>query len=104
MSANNDIVPTNTQQAAEPIFKKRFANKKNLKRKAPIKVQSDSDDDDDSDDDVTSEVVTKDRKTVKNPFVQGTRKRRVKKCSDDEDEEDSVSVQYTADRSTTSKE
>lgn len=98
MSTTNDIISTITQQEAEPIFKKRSANKKNLKRKAPVKVQSDSDEDD-SDDDVTSEVVTKDRKIVKNPFVQGTRKRRTKKGSDDEDDE-SIGVQYTADRST----
>ncbi|KAI7893284.1 uncharacterized protein EV154DRAFT_502292 [Mucor mucedo] len=99
MSATNDITPFTAQQEPEPIFKKRSANKKNLKRKAPVKLQSDSDDDD-SEDDMASEVVTKERKTVKSPFVQGTRKRRVKKGSDDE-EDDSIGVQYTADRSAT---
>lgn len=105
MSTPTEAITTTTQEetTTTPIFKKRSANKKNLKRKAPVKVQSDSDADD-SDEDIVSEVVTKDRKTVRNPFVQGTRKRRIKKggLEDDDEEEDSVfGGQYEADRSTT---
>lgn len=98
----SNIVPITGQEENVTFFKKRSNNKNIRKRKAPVKVQSDSDDDDSDDDNVVSEVVTKDRKTSKNPFVQGTRKRRIKKGSDDEDEEeDLVGVQYTADRSAT---
>lgn len=103
MESASDIVPITDKEENVTFFKKRGGNKNIRKRKAPVKVQSDSDDDDDSDDDnVISEVVTKDRKTTKNPFVQSTRKRRIKRGGSDEEEEeeDLVGVQYTADRST----
>jgi RING finger protein 113A len=104
MSQTQDIVPVTGQEEKVMFFKKRSTNKNIRKRKA-VPVKSDSDDDDDSDDDAVavSEVVTKDRKTSKNPFVQGTRKRRIKKTSEDEDddEQDLIGTQYTADRSTT---
>lgn len=107
MSSNNDIVPVTGQEEKVTFFKKRSNNKNIRKRKAPVKASSDSDDDNDSDNDaVVSEVVTKDRKTSKNPFVQGTRKRRINKSGmddsdDDEQDQDLIGTQYTADRSTT---
>jgi hypothetical protein len=103
----NDIVPVTNTEDNVTFFKKRSTSKNIRKRKTPVKVKSDSDDDDDSDDDaVVSEVVTKDRKTGINPFVQGTRRRRVKKNEEGDDEsetEDLIGVQYTADRSATVK-
>jgi RING finger protein 113A len=105
--STNDIVPVTNTEDNVTFFKKRSTKKNIRKRKTPIKVNSDSDDDDDSDDDaVVSEVVTKDRKTGVNPFVQSTRRRRVKKADEDDDEsesEDLIGVQYTADRSATLK-
>ncbi|KAI9483965.1 MAG: hypothetical protein EXX96DRAFT_160236 [Benjaminiella poitrasii] len=110
-NTTEDIIPVSSKDDNVTFFKKRSTNKNLRKRKAPVKSRSDSDDDDDDDDDdevVVSEVVTKERKTGINPFVQGTRKRRNKKnssggtLSDDEEEEgDNVlGVQYAADRST----
>lgn len=115
MSTTDDIIPVNNKEENVTFFKKRSSNKNIRKRKAPVKVDSDDDNDDSDDDDdgglggvVVSEVVTKSRKTGANPFVQSTRKRRVKKGSDiddddDEQEEGGIGVQYTADRSATIK-
>ncbi|KAI8084168.1 uncharacterized protein B0P05DRAFT_488697 [Gilbertella persicaria] len=106
MSSNTeDIVPLGSKDDNVTFFKKRSTNKNIRKRKTPAKAKSDSDDDDSEDDDVVSEVVTKNRKTGANPFVQSTRKRRVKKgdSDDEEDDEDIIGVQYAADRSTALK-
>lgn len=117
MSTTEDIIPVTNKEENVTFFKKRSSNKNIRKRKAPVKVDSDDDNDDSDDDDtgglgrvVVSEVVTKSRKTGANPFVQSTRKRRVKKGSDiddddddDEQEERGIGVQYSADRSATIK-
>jgi len=114
MSTSEDIIPVTSKDENVTFFKKRSSKKNIRKRKAPVKADSDDDDDNDSDDDdhnggaVVSEVVTKNRKTGANPFVQSTRKRRVKKGSDlddddDDDEAGGIGVQYTADRSATTK-
>lgn len=114
MSTSEDIIPVTSKDENVTFFKKRASKKNIRKRKAPVKADSDDDDDNDSDDDdhnsgaVVSEVVTKSRKTGANPFVQSTRKRRVKKGSDlddddDDDEAGGIGVQYTADRSATTK-
>ncbi|KAI8350317.1 hypothetical protein EDC96DRAFT_485841 [Choanephora cucurbitarum] len=105
MSENtNDIIPLSSEGDKVSFFKKR-SNKNIRKRKTPIKSHSDSDLDSEDDDDVTSEVVTKDRKTGVNPFVQSTRKRRVKKSEEDDGDEEDVGfgTQYVADRSATVK-
>ncbi|KAI7904356.1 uncharacterized protein BX663DRAFT_504795 [Cokeromyces recurvatus] len=107
-NTTDNIIPINSKEDSVSFFKKRSTNKNIRKRKAPMKTRSDSDDDDDDDDEedeVVSEVVTKERKTGLNPFVQSTRKRRSKKNEDDEseEEEDLVGVQYAADRSTNIK-
>lgn len=100
---SDNLIPMNSKEANVTFFKKRSTNKNLRKRKTPIKVKSDSDDDDSDDDDqVISEVVTKERKTGPSPFVQGTRKRRIKKSGDsedEEDEEDAFGTMYKADHS-----
>lgn len=108
MSASNsdDVIQVTKTEDNVTFFKKRSTNKNIRKRKIPVKVKSDSDDDDSDDDAVVSEVVTKDRKTGINPFVQSTRRRRVKKNDEADDEsenEDLIGDQYTADRSATLK-
>ncbi|KAI8642968.1 hypothetical protein BD408DRAFT_163502 [Parasitella parasitica] len=116
MSTTNDIVPVTKKEENVTFFKKRSSNKNIRKRKAPVKpVDSDNDGNDDSEDDndmegaAISEVVTKVRKTGASPFVQSTRKRRVKKGSDTDDDDEGgdrdggIGVQYIADRSATIK-
>ncbi|KAI8348668.1 hypothetical protein BD560DRAFT_410650 [Blakeslea trispora] len=101
MSNNtSDIIPLGSEGDKVSFFKKR-SNKNLRKRKTPIKSHSDSDLDSEDEDDVASEVVTKDRKTGINPFVQSTRKRRVKKQEDDEEDDVGFGTQYVADRSAT---
>ncbi|CEP09297.1 hypothetical protein [Parasitella parasitica] len=115
MSATKDIVPVTEKDENVTFFKKRSSNKNIRKRKVPAKpVDSDDDGNGDSEDDNgvqgASEVVTKIRKTGTNPFVQSTRKRRVKKGMDEDDNDDDdevedrdngVGIQYAADRSAT---
>ncbi|KAL9539794.1 hypothetical protein MBANPS3_010060 [Mucor bainieri] len=114
MSTSEDIIPVTSKDENVTFFKKRSSKKNIRKRKAPVKADSDDDGNDSDDDDdqsgvVVSEVVTKSRKTGANPFVQSTRKRRVKKGDDLDDEDDDkdeaggIGVQYTADRSATTK-
>jgi RING finger protein 113A len=92
---------------SEPItfFKKRSTNKNIRKRKAPTTRRKEESDQDDSDQDqIESEVVTKDRKTGNNPFVQSTRKKRNRHDGDDAEDEEQDALfggQYSADKSTT---
>ncbi|KAI8988422.1 hypothetical protein BDF20DRAFT_855621 [Mycotypha africana] len=111
-TSNEDVVPVTSSEAKVPFFKKRSAKKNIRKRKTPVSVKVDSDDDHDDDDEeeeaLVSEVVTKDRKTAKNPFVQSTRRRRIKKADgdvdDDEDDvDDLIGVHYSADKTATVK-
>jgi RING finger protein 113A len=92
---------------SEPItfFKKRSTNKNIRKRKAPTTRRKEESDQDDSDQDqIESQVVTKDRKTGSNPFVQSTRKKRNRHDGDDAEDEEQDALfggQYSADKSTT---
>ena len=110
---SSSAAATTTKDTAEKVtfFKKR-APKKNFRKPTIAKKQrdhSDVDDDDDEDQDVSA-VVTKERKSMSTPFVQSTRPFKKKRkatdlvaeldSSSDEEEESSIGVRYSADRST----
>lgn len=103
---NETLNTLNASNDRVPFFKKRIP-KKNLRNRKESQVRSSRDSDDDDDDaanEPVSEVVTKERRKVATPFIQGTRRRGIKRSSgaandDDEEDQSSIGVQYEADRS-----
>ncbi|KAI8078696.1 uncharacterized protein BX664DRAFT_342501 [Halteromyces radiatus] len=86
-----------------PFFKKRTTKNIRKRQKSPDRSTSIQRQDDD-DDDIVSEVITKERKTIKTPFVQSTRRRqRRQDIEEDEDDQNGFGDQYKADRSATLK-
>lgn len=92
-----------------PFFKKRTPknNIRKRQRSPPTTLERQTGSDDDDDESIVSEVITKERKTIKTPFVQSTRRKRHLRRTDDDDpenEEDDLGFggdQYQADRSAT---
>ncbi|KAI7868958.1 hypothetical protein BDF14DRAFT_1695477, partial [Spinellus fusiger] len=87
-----------------PFFKKRGTNKNLRKRTIIQRNNSDNDgEDEDSDDaDNVSQVITKERKVNKTPFVQSTRKK-IGNQRDFDDDESRLGVHFAADRSATTQ-
>ncbi|SAL97609.1 hypothetical protein [Absidia glauca] len=92
-----------------PFFKKRTPKNNIRKRqRSPTSThQTNTGSDADDDESIVSEVITKERKTIKTPFVQSTRRKRpARRMDGDDPDEDDDDIgfggdQYQADRSTT---
>ncbi|ORX57607.1 hypothetical protein DM01DRAFT_1334200 [Hesseltinella vesiculosa] len=95
MSSKEDLI-TSTP-AKVPFFKKRST--KNI-RKRQKSNENDSHSQDDNDE-MVSEVITKERKSIKPALVTSTMRRKRFKQGDEDEDDSQLGVSYEADRSTT---